>query len=856
MGSGTSTGQLIGAGIGAVIGYYFGGPAGAGLGMSLGGTIGYYIDPPDPPKPPDLGDLGVNTYIRNMPVPIVYGQDKVYGGVIWIGENYVSMENEGNKKNPQYAPMYHADFAVAVSEGTIGGFVSYFINDNSLEEIEEEDKIDLSFSEYLGTDSQAIDSLVSTNLGAAAIPWRYTAYVVCSGDLGSANSLPTLSCIINGLLVEPGETEANTIRVLYDFLTNTRYAIGADTDDLDGDPDTPNCSWKTASDICDVLVDNGNGGTEPRFRYSNVINEKQKGFDIVQSMLATCRGFLFIVDGKVGVKIQMPDEEPVLYLADNHIENYTITQQSIGTRLYADFSGVPTNYWMGDIARKTGLQQDIIIISNTSTYADLADSLAETLEIGNTITISKQNIKSFDYYRKKTRETFNRIRVEFINRDDEFRWDYAEEDDVYDINMTGEIREQTIRLDGVRRKTQAARMASFFLDWQSNIKYFCNIQTDFLGYFFSMGDVVGVTHQIPQWSGKLFRLVGKEELEDYNTKLSFVEYVPGILHDGFTPVHTNINYNIPNPFSKPDHVERFVVIEDTLNYKLYFCFKKPVFTYWAGAVIYVQNGSEWEYYSRVAVVTPSVRLGASIDSDDTTFIYDDSSMYESFPASGSFWIEDEEIYYDSIDDINFQFVDCVRGYNNTTAASHADTEYCYLRQNLSNFYEYTDVEIGREYVFRAVSITTSGILADPDTAPDFTITIGGLANTPSFISLLDLNDQGNDNTLLTATDAELNWYPIVMGINQGYGYAYGDYSGYGDGSLSGTIIKFKVEVYVTSGLTLLRELFLDTDTTTYTYTVAMNESDNGSFETDLTFKVYQVNSNWILSPAVILVTNT
>ena len=186
------------------------------------------------------------------------------------------MENEGSSKSPSYTQVYFADFAVAVSEGPINSYKEYFLNDDSLDDISEDDLIDLDFYPYYGIESQSIDSLISENLSgqtADGLPFIYTAYVVVSGKIGTSNSLPTFSSEIDGILTESGEEDANPVKILYDLLTNSRYGAGLDSSILDGSPTTSG-SWKTASDFCDVLVDDGAGGTHPRFRYSIELSSK------------------------------------------------------------------------------------------------------------------------------------------------------------------------------------------------------------------------------------------------------------------------------------------------------------------------------------------------------------------------------------------------------------------------------------------------------------------------------------------------------------------------------------------------------------------------------------------------------
>ncbi len=106
-------------------------------------------------------------------------------------------------------------------------------------------------------------------------------------------------------------------------------------------------------------------------------------------------------------------------------------------------------------------------------------------------------------------------------------------------------------------------------------------------------------------------------------------------------------------------------------------------------------------------------------------------------------------------------------------------------------------------------------------------------------------------------DYELRWRTRTKKSTYGYGTApYGDQTSYGDGDVIDELKEFKVKVIRLSDSTTLRT---DTITITnksfpdgsafYVYTAAMNVTDNGYFEPNLRFEVYQVdvNDNW--SPA-------
>lgn len=857
----SSKGQLVGSIVGFAIGYCFGFGAG---GAALGGMIGLWLDPPDPPDPPELGDLGINSYVRSMPVPIAYGKNKIYGGVIWMGNNRVEMENEGSRKSPQYSPSYYADFAVAMCEGTISSYTKYMINDKDISDLKDEDKISLSFTEYLGDGSQVVNGTIDAALvsdPSPAVPWRWTAYVFASGKIGGSNALPTFSSEVNALLCE-ADSECNPIKVVYDFMTNNRYGMGIDPTIFDGSPTTSG-SWYTAAAYCEELVDNGAGGTEPRFRYSNILTNRVKGYDVISEILQTCRGFIYYAEGVLKILIANANETPIFYFSDGHQVSFETLGSCTTTRIYADFSAYPLNYWDGDIINiqlSAYYCEMVPVLEQTATYIDLVDALTEAPASAITFDIRKENIikDSFTYSRKATRDKVNKPKTEFINKADEFRTDYVEEDNVYDINLTDEIRDGTAQCNGIKRKSQAARMNSFFLDFHSYVEYTCSFNTDIVGYFLTVGCIIGITEAIPQWSTKLFRVITLEEDENWIVKVSCLEYIPTVFHDSASPVIPTQSYSLPNPYVTPANPDRFEVFEDGLNSKLYFCFNRPDNEpNWVGVLIHGNlGGAGYEYLMTGYVITPSVKLNAVIDSDDTIIAYDATTMYDSFPASGSFFLGTEEIYYASINDISDQFEGCVRGYNNSPMSSHADTEYCNLKKSNTPYYTYDPMYIGCSLSFQIVSVSAYDIYGDSTGAPTDTITLLGLYYAPLGVSSLEINEMGN-GVVLGTEDCHIYWQNTVSGINKGYGFKYGDGAGYGEGEYEG-VLKYMVRIYKTLDSSLLHEEEItDLDIQDFNYTVAMNEADNGSvFEPNLTINVYQVNSSLLYSPVKTIITNS
>lgn len=122
-----TAGQIVGGGVGAVVGSMVGMPM---LGYSIGSSIGGMLDPPKLPAQfgPRLQDLTVQTATYGATIPRGYGMFPVNGNVIWLENNSIkevaTTQTQGGKggptqQNTQYS--YYATFAVALCEGEAAG---------------------------------------------------------------------------------------------------------------------------------------------------------------------------------------------------------------------------------------------------------------------------------------------------------------------------------------------------------------------------------------------------------------------------------------------------------------------------------------------------------------------------------------------------------------------------------------------------------------------------------------------------------------------------------------------------------------------------------------------------------------
>lgn len=203
MSSNSSTGQILGYVVGAVVGYFTGGTgfyptlAAMGMGASVGGAIGGAIDPPKGPLlvGPRLNDLSVQTSTYGATIPRVYGTVALMGNIFWLENNRLrerkKTESQGGKGGGGGAEVktysYYATFAVGLCEGPIvgvrriwvGSKLIYDAGSGDIESVIASNEAATLFTVHNGSDTQLPDDRMQATLGVANTPaYRGLAYIV------------------------------------------------------------------------------------------------------------------------------------------------------------------------------------------------------------------------------------------------------------------------------------------------------------------------------------------------------------------------------------------------------------------------------------------------------------------------------------------------------------------------------------------------------------------------------------------------------------------------------------------------------------------------------------------------------
>ena len=102
--------------------------------------------------------------------------------------------------------------------------------------------------------------------------------------------------------------------ILYDLLISDRYGAGVPESTLD------KYDFFAISQYCNALVDNGEGGHEPRFSCNMLINSRDEVYNVIQQMTAIFRGIAYYSAGTFTVLQDKPTDSQYLIGQSNVVE--------------------------------------------------------------------------------------------------------------------------------------------------------------------------------------------------------------------------------------------------------------------------------------------------------------------------------------------------------------------------------------------------------------------------------------------------------------------------------------------------------------------------------------------------------
>ncbi len=137
----------------------------------------------------------------------------------------------------------------------------------------------------------------------------------------------TYSGTFNGTFKTDKEWTTDPAWILYDVLSNTRYGCSISETSLN------KFTFKTVSEYCGALVDDGNGGQEPRFSLNVNITQQQQAFDLINDLCSVMRSMAFYEAGSISISQDAPKSSSFLFTNANvSKEGFTYTGSSLKTR--------------------------------------------------------------------------------------------------------------------------------------------------------------------------------------------------------------------------------------------------------------------------------------------------------------------------------------------------------------------------------------------------------------------------------------------------------------------------------------------------------------------------------------------
>lgn len=135
----------------------------------------------------------------------------------------------------------------------------------------------------------------------------------------------------------------NPIWIYNDLIINNRYGLGQDFNPSDIAETAFVDKWAlyTISEFCDELIDNGYGGTEPRYTLNIQITDKQEAYELLQQIISVVNGMIYFSGEQIVAISDIPAGLDDIYSQADVVEG--IFEYS-GTSLRTRHSAVVA-YW-------------------------------------------------------------------------------------------------------------------------------------------------------------------------------------------------------------------------------------------------------------------------------------------------------------------------------------------------------------------------------------------------------------------------------------------------------------------------------------------------------------------------------
>lgn len=352
-----------------------------------------------------------------------------------------------------------------------------------------------NFTIYKGDYTQGIDSRLT---GKIEYAWRGTSYIACTIKANDKlQGDPTITGIIRGKKVKLWDS-------VNEVFTSTKYWSDnpaeivrdflTDTQFGVGIPEAQmdDESFGDVAEYCDELIDDNVGGKQRRYHISYCIDSRKPVIDILNEILPAFGAFLTESQGKYVLKIRRPE-------------------------------------------------------SSVMAFDDGINGSNDNIVKG-----------SFGYSKYSKDESANRIKMQYVDPDQNWTKVFAIAEDRIDqearsANEGGDgIVTKEMQYLAITRFSQASRLAMMMLKELKYAPLTCTFRTTLTALPLDAGDIVTVSHSLPNWTSKPFRVLEVKEADNGEKELTCAEYNSSIYNDDYGTSIAFYDYGTPtNPYSPP-----------------------------------------------------------------------------------------------------------------------------------------------------------------------------------------------------------------------------------------------------------------------------------------------------------------
>ena len=506
----------------ASVSKFFGKYSGWISAIQIGMMVISWLRKPDTPDTPTMelqaeqNAKGVllNKISANSPIPVVYGQRKIGGNMVFCetsgtDNEYLYMiftlaEGQCESCEKIYIDDKEVTWSGALTDGTertVGSGDSNFYKDSASL---------ISVTWYDGDDDQTYN----TTVGALS-SWtsnhrlRGISYLALKfkWNQDAFSGLPNVHALLKGRKVydpnldgtktggsgshreDTASTWAwsdNPVLCTLDYMRNSRFGMGIANSYFDDNY----ADWQTAADVCDVDVTPYTSASAIDLMDMNgVVDTKQKCIDILKMMINGFRGYLNYANGQYKVISESTGSASISLTEDNIIGGLKVSSMDRNSR-------------------------------------------------------------------------YNRVIVTYINPDKNYQTDQAQFPPLDDSGLTSADRHATMKTaDGgflqegrfdyptITNSYQAQELAEVILRRSRN-NLNVALRCDATGLDLMVGELVNVTHGTPSFSAKTFRVQGMQVNADLTVELQLTEYQASYYTFATQAQAATIpDTTLPNPFS-------------------------------------------------------------------------------------------------------------------------------------------------------------------------------------------------------------------------------------------------------------------------------------------------------------------